>query len=88
LQEWSALFVAEEESGGRVCFHYPRLSPSSARQGGSNQFQREEQVEIAKPIASLALRASFLAMPHTDENDGETVLCYRSYFPAPAAAVY
>jgi hypothetical protein len=88
LQEWSALFVAEEESGGRVCFHYPRLSPSSARQGGSNQFQREEQVEIAKPIASLALRASFVAMPHKDENDGEIVLCYRSYFPAPAAAVY
>jgi hypothetical protein len=88
LQEWSALFVAEEESGGRVCFHYPRLSPSSAQQGGSNQFLREEQVEIAKPIASLALRASFLAMPHQDENDGETVLCYRSYFPAPAAAIY
>ena len=26
FQEWSALFVAETESGGRVCFYYPRLS--------------------------------------------------------------
>lgn len=29
FQEWSALFVAEEESGGRICFHYPRLSPNT-----------------------------------------------------------
>ena len=28
FQEWSALFVAEAESGGRVCFYYPRLSPN------------------------------------------------------------
>ena len=28
FQEWSALFVAEQESGGRVCFYYPRLSPN------------------------------------------------------------
>ena len=29
FQEWSALFVAEEESGGRVCLHYPHLSPTT-----------------------------------------------------------
>ena len=28
FQEWSALFVVEPESGGRVCFYYPRLSPN------------------------------------------------------------
>jgi hypothetical protein len=99
FQEWSALFLAEEESGGRVCFHYPRLSPttailtsmsmSSASQSATAKvFQREEEVEIAKPIASLALRAAFLAMPHVDENDGQTVVCYRSYFPAAMAAIY
>jgi hypothetical protein len=101
FQEWSALFVAEEESGGRVCFHYPRLSPTTSIQtsmrlslnatgqtGAAKVFQREEDVEIAKPIAALALRAAFQAMPHTDENDGQTVVCYRSYFPAAMAAVY
>lgn len=122
FQDWSALFVAEEDSGGRVCFHYPRLSPttvtafhqlgahttasslprrsvgaqtisrlsthSTLQPATAKGFQREEQVEIANPIASLALHAAFLAMPHTDENDGQTVVCYRSYFPAAMAAVY
>ncbi len=99
FQEWSALFVAEDESGGRVCFHYPRLSPTtsipssmnlgqSSSAGTAKIFPRENMVEVAKPIAALALHAAFQAMPHVDENDGQTVLCYRSYFPAAMAAVY
>jgi hypothetical protein len=99
FQEWSALFVWQEESGGRVCFHYPRLSPTTAielsmplsptsQPRAVKAFQREEEVEIAKPISSLALHAAFQAMPHVDENDGQTVVCYRSYFPAAMAAVY
>jgi hypothetical protein len=99
FQEWSALFVAENESGGRVCFHYPRLSPTTviqtslpanpaAETARAKVFQREEEVEIATPIVAFALHAAFQAMPHVDENDGQTVLCYRSYFPSAMAAVY
>jgi hypothetical protein len=123
FQEWSALFVAEAESGGRVCFYYPRLSPnpgagrsevsmksgaglkppksggrtksnatasapgSSARRS-SQKFIREEFAEVASPLTSVGLHASFIALPFTDTNDGQTVLCYRSYFPAAMAAVY
>lgn len=90
-QDWSALFVAQDESGGRVCFYYPRLSPTAADGStgvSSSAFQREDEIEIVKPFAALALYARFLAMPHIDENDGQTVLCYRSYFPAAMAAVY
>ena len=112
FQEWSALFVAEEESGGRVCFYYPRLSPSpgagaggvkwdsgssakgsgggnskSVRGSGKN-FVREEFAEIGKVVSSISLRASFLALPYVDPNDGQTALCYRSYFPAAMAGVY
>ena len=86
FQEWSALFVAEEESGGRVCFYYPRLSPNATP--GTAGFQREEMVEAARPVAALGLRTSFVALPYLDANDGETAVCYRSYFPALAAAVY
>ena len=76
--------VAEDESGGRVCFFYPLLSPCTAKK----EWERESMVEIQKPIGELALQASFMALPTVDENDGATVLCYRSYFPAGGAAVY
>jgi hypothetical protein len=87
FQEWSALFAAEEESGGRVCFYYPRLSASTAR-GASGRSARESLAEISKPMSALALHASFLALPFVDTNDGQTVLCYRSYFPAAMAGIY
>jgi hypothetical protein len=121
FQEWSALFVVEAESGGRVCFYYPRLSPNPGAvtgvaiksgaglkapksggatssgnttsaahsgRGSSQQYAREAWEEIARPIRSLGLHASFLALPFVDTNDGQTVSCYRSYFPVTMAAVY
>lgn len=84
FQQWSGLFVEEEESGGRVCFYYPRLSPCK----GHDAEQREQRVEIDQGIGMLALRASFEALPSIDENDGAVVLCYRSYFPVARADVY
>lgn len=124
FQEWSALFVAEQESGGRVCFYYPRLSPnpgssSTAKLGGGlasgsasnsgrgrskagsatnvsrhasassvSRFVRDDFSVFARPLASVALHAAFLALPFTDTNDGQNALCYRSYFPAAMAAMY
>lgn len=80
FQQWSALFVLPEESGGRVCFYYPRLESAAPA--------RETIFEIAAPLAGCALHAAFLALPHKDINDGEQVVCYRSYFPASTAALY
>jgi len=84
FQQWSGLFIAGEESGGRVCFYYPLLSP--CLEGAA--WEREQMSEIEKPIGAVALRASFVALPTKDDNDGAIVLCYRSYFPASGAAVY
>ncbi|MGA2002957.1 MAG: hypothetical protein ABSG70_06235 [Terriglobales bacterium] len=84
LQQWSGLFVMEEESGGRVCFYYPILSPCTVKPA----WQRESLVAIQKPIGEMALQASFTALPTIDLNDGAVVLCYRSYFPANGAEVY
>ena len=86
FQEWSALFVLQEESGGRVCFHYPRLTPhAQATPGG---YSKEGTVEIEEPLVSTVLHASFVALPYTDVNDGAQVLCFRSYFPAEMTAMY
>lgn len=84
LQQWSGLFVEEEESGGRVCFYYPRLSPCTA----GTATEREQRVEIEKVAGMLALRAAFAALPTVDDNDGAVVLCYRSYVPAGGADLY
>jgi len=84
LQQWSGLFVMEEESGGRVCFFYPNLSPCTVK----SAWERERVVPIQKPIGEIALQAAFTALPTVDGNDGAVVLCYRSYFPATGADVY
>lgn len=86
FRDWSALFVAEEESGGRVCYHYPHLSPT--RPSGVKGMKPESAAPIAGKLTTLAMHASFVAFPYSDETDGQTVLCYRTLFPAGTSAVY
>jgi hypothetical protein len=78
FQEWSGLFVVPADSGGRACFYYPRLQVAAST--------HETRQELAAPLFSHMLHASLCALPASDANDGETVLCYRSYFPAKGAA--
>ncbi len=74
FQEWSGLFVMDGEQGDRVIYHYPRLQ---AMQGAA------EMVEtVAGPLEKVRLAGAFRALPVKDANDGETVLCFRSYLPA------
>ncbi|HVP43067.1 MAG TPA: hypothetical protein VMS96_06520 [Terriglobales bacterium] len=80
FQEWSALFVLPEEAGGRVCFHYPRLQAAAPAQ--------ETAIEIADPLRSYALHAAWLALPVTDPNDGEQVVCYRSHAPVRKCGIF
>lgn len=80
FQEWSGLFVIPSDAGGRICIYYPRLQPC--------QSTGEDQREWAAPLFNTMSHASLRALPTTDANDGETVLCYRSYFPTEYAAVY
>ena len=79
FQEWAALFVVTGGTGGRACFYYPRLQPAASTS--------ELRQEIEAPLFSAMLHAKLRAMPSVDPNDGETVLCYRSYFPAKTAKV-
>jgi hypothetical protein len=79
FQEWSGLFVMDGEQGDRVIYHYPRLQ---AMQGAA------EMVEaLAAPLERVKLAGAFRALPVKDANDGETVLCFRSYLPGAMRAV-
>jgi hypothetical protein len=80
FQEWSALFVLPETSAGRVCFYYPRL------QGAGSP--REGALKLADPWRATTLYAAFEAMACQDAIDGETVYCYRVYFPPSQATLY
>jgi hypothetical protein len=79
FQEWSALFVLPGEQGERIFFHYPRLQ---AMQGA-----QEMSEVLSAPLERVALTASFRALPVTDANDGEQVVCFRSFLPAPMTLV-
>lgn len=80
FQEWSGLFVIPSETGGRICIYYPRLQPCASN--------GEQHRDWAAPFFNTMSHVSLRALPTTDSNDGEAVLCYRSYFPSACAAVY
>ena len=80
FQEWSALFVIPDEGGGRVCFYYPRVQACAPAQ--------EKPVVVADTLKGYGLHAALLAIPVTDAEDGQTIVCYRSYMPTSAAALY
>jgi hypothetical protein len=75
FQEWSALFILPGTQGDRILYHYPRLQ--------AMQPSAETADPLASPLQTVRLAAAFRALPVRDANDGETVLCFRSYLPAP-----
>jgi hypothetical protein len=74
FQEWSGLFVMSGTQGDSVLYFYPRLQ---AMQGSA-----EAAETISEPLERVRLAAAFRALPVQDANDGERVLCFRSYLPA------
>lgn len=80
FQEWSGLFIFENESGGRVVFFYPRLQAAAPAAEG--------KLDLADPLRTLTLHARLTALPLTDANDAEPAVCWRTYYPATSAALY
>jgi hypothetical protein len=79
FQEWSGLFVMDGEQGDRVLYHYPRLQAMQA--------SAEMAKAVAGPLEQMTLVGAFRALPVKDANDGETVVCFRSYLPGAMRAV-
>lgn len=79
FQEWSGLFCMDGEQGDRVLYHHPRLQ--------TMQSSGEVLALLAGLLERVRLSAGFRALPTKDLNDGQTVLCYRSYLPGPMRSV-
>lgn len=79
FQEWSALFVIEGAQGDRLFFYYPRLQ---ACQGAEEILSPLAGTAAAPTLAIVEPAAKFRALPVADGNDGEQILCYRTYYPA------
>ena len=82
-QEWSALFVMQGSQGDRILFYYPRLQTMTSAQESAIPLSGKTPGGQARVL----LKGQFLALPVTDPLDGERVLCYRSFLPAPNALV-
>ncbi len=82
-QEWSALFVVSGTQGERIFFHYPRLQPITGAEEAVVPLNTRQKTGLERTL----LKAQFLALPVVDPLDTERVLCYRSFLPAPHAAI-
>ncbi len=83
FQEWSGLFVFDGVQGDRVAYHYPRLQAMSGAAEAS-----EGLVGVsAGSLEKVRLAGRFRALPVTDVNDGERVVCFRSYVPGSLRTV-
>jgi hypothetical protein len=82
-QEWSALFVMEGSQGERIFYHYPRLQPLS----GAEEVVAPLDAKNKSGLSRVEIVGQFSALPITDPLDGERVVCYRSFLPAPNALV-
>ncbi len=80
-QEWSALFAMQGSQGERIFFHYPRLQTMASAEETVLPVDNKQKNGIERVL----LKGQFLALPVTDPLDGEQVLCYRSFLPAPKA---
>ena len=82
-QEWSGLFVMEGSQGERIFFHYPRLQSMAEAEEAPTPLAGKGKGSLER----IALKAQFRALPVSDPLDGERVLSYRSFLPAPNALV-
>jgi hypothetical protein len=84
ISAWSAVFVVDTADGAQLYYYYPQLSISNEREDGTFEVENVG----AADVRGHSLRAEFNALAFEDPVDGETVVSYRGFFPAPGAQAY
>ena len=70
--------------GAQLYYYYPQLSVANDREEGSYDIDNAGSADLK----GTSLRAEFNALAYEDPVDGETVVCYRGFFPAPGSLAY
>lgn len=77
IKEWSAIFVLGTIDGSQLLFYYPRIAPDAF--GGLT----EENLPNATAMQTNGLAGTWDSLAFDDPLDGETVVRYSAYYPAP-----
>lgn len=68
------------EQGERILYYYPRLQAMAGAAEAASVLDKTI-------LERIALSASFRALPITDANDGQQVICFRSFLPSAMTLV-
>ncbi len=84
LQSWSAVFVVDTADGAQLYYYYPQLSVAGDREESTFNVENAGTADLK----GFGLSAEFTALAFDDPVDGETVVCYRGFFPAAGSQAY
>ncbi|MCL6480309.1 MAG: hypothetical protein K6U02_01145 [Firmicutes bacterium] len=84
IQSWSAVFVVDTADGAQLYYYYPQLSVANEREDATFEVENVGTADVR----GYSLRAEFNALAFEDPVDGETVVSYRGFFPAPGSQAY
>ncbi|MBI3405929.1 MAG: hypothetical protein HY046_10785 [Acidobacteria bacterium] len=84
IPAWSAVSVMDTTDGAQLYYYYPQLSIASEHDDSTFDVENAGTAQIR----GHALHGEFNALAYEDPVDGETVVCYRGFFPAPGSLAY
>jgi hypothetical protein len=81
INEFSMIFVLDTQDGAQIVLYYPRLGPDTY--GGFD----EGNLPNVSALKGYDANTSMMALAYDDPIDGETVTCYRAYFPRVSPSI-
>lgn len=78
VQEWSGMFVMDHQDGSQTLFYYPHIAISQFRNMSSWDLENAG----ATDTKGYDLESVMESMAFEDPLDGQTVVCYRAFYPA------
>jgi hypothetical protein len=79
ITEWSGLFCMDTIDGSQIAIWYPHLSPNQFKDIAAWQLENAGTTDLT----GYELDTVMEALAYDDPLDGETVVRYASYYPAP-----